>query len=197
MGRKKSDRRVARTRRALSEALTGLVLEKRFDSITVQDVIGRADVGRSTFYAHFRDKEDLFLSAWRGLLDWFVSRIEWEKAGEGCFVPVRELFHHAQEFQPFYMALARSRKTDFLFKTGLAYLTGGIGRALTSFLADKPEPSIPVAIMSHYLAGETLGLLRWWLEHGRPYPPERMDEIFHGLVTPGFRSALGVGVGAK
>src|SRR5215213_238359 len=98
---KKDDRRVSRTRRSLSAALIELILEKRYDSITVQDVIDRADVGRSTFYTHYRDKDDLFLSAWKRLLDLFVRRIEWEKAGKGQFVPVRDLFQHVQEFHPF------------------------------------------------------------------------------------------------
>jgi AcrR family transcriptional regulator len=178
---KKLDRRVARTRRSLSKALIELIQEKRFDSITVLDVIDRADVG----------KEDLFLAAWKGLLDWLVSQIEWEKASEGRFMPVLALFQHAQKMHPFYRALARSRKTDFIFNTGLDYLIERVQQALISFLAGKPQPSVPVPVLANYLAGEILGLLRWWLEHDRPYTPERMDEIFHELVRPGFRSVLG------
>src|SRR6476660_8751547 len=56
------DRRVARSRRALKEALTDLILEEGFEAVTVQDVIDRADVGRSTFYAHFLDKDDLLMA---------------------------------------------------------------------------------------------------------------------------------------
>src|SRR3954469_23951916 len=56
------DRRVRRTRRLLREALLALVLEKGYEAVTVQDVLDRADVGRATFYAHFRDKDDLLIS---------------------------------------------------------------------------------------------------------------------------------------
>ena len=56
------DRRVGKTRRALKEALTDLILEQGYESVTVQDVIDRADVGRSTFYAHFLDKDDLLMA---------------------------------------------------------------------------------------------------------------------------------------
>src|SRR5262245_65473884 len=55
----REDRRVRRTRRLLGEGLLELVAEKGYDRVTVQDVIGRADLSRATFYAHFRDKDAL------------------------------------------------------------------------------------------------------------------------------------------
>ena len=55
-----SDRRVRRTRAAIQAALTELILEKGYDSVTVSDIIDRADIGRSTFYSHFTDKRDVF-----------------------------------------------------------------------------------------------------------------------------------------
>ena len=191
MGRKKVDRRVSRTRRSLSDALVALILEKRFDAITVRELIDRADVGRSTFYAHFRDKEDLFLSDWKRLLDGFVAHIEWAHVeGGGRFVPLRGLFEHLREFQRFYRALVRSRKTEWLFETGRAHLSESIEGSLAAWLADRPPPSVPAAVLSNYLAGEIVSLLRWWLDHGMPHTPERMDEIFHQLVAPGLREAI-------
>src|SRR5580700_5991169 len=59
---RKTDRRVRRTRDALGDALMKLMHEKPFRDIKVQHVLDRAGVGRSTFYTHFRDKDDLFLS---------------------------------------------------------------------------------------------------------------------------------------
>jgi AcrR family transcriptional regulator len=187
---KKCDRRTSRTRRSLSDALIELILEKPYDAITVQNVLDRADVGRSTFYSHYRDKEDLFLSDWEGLLDGVNRHIEWGNAKGERFVPVQELFRHVQEAHHFYRALARSRKTDLLFKTGPDYLARSIEAKLTSLLADKPHPPVPVPVLSNYLAGEIFNLLKWWLDHNMPYPPERMDQIFHELVMPAFRSVL-------
>ncbi|MEM6707029.1 MAG: TetR/AcrR family transcriptional regulator, partial [Acidobacteriota bacterium] len=57
----KPDRRVTRTKRLLRQALMELVREKDYARITVQDILDRADVGRSTFYTHYRDKDDLLL----------------------------------------------------------------------------------------------------------------------------------------
>ena len=58
----KPDRRIGKTRKALKEALTDLILERGYEAVTVQEVISRADVGRSTFYAHFVDKDALLMA---------------------------------------------------------------------------------------------------------------------------------------
>src|SRR5262245_50326481 len=100
--KRKTDRRTNRTKRSLSEALVELIQEKRFDDITVQNVIDRANVGRSTFYTHFRDKEDLFQQDWERFLEGFASHIQWDKAGEDKFVPAGYLFQHLHEVQSFY-----------------------------------------------------------------------------------------------
>ena len=186
----KADRRTNRTRRSLSSALVELVEEKRFDEITVQNVIDRANVGRSTFYSHFRDKEDLFQKNWERFLYMLAQQIDWDKAGQASFVPIVFLFRHLQEAQTFYKGLVRSRMTDSIFKSGVSYLSQQIESALMTRLRGKSAPAIPVPILSHYLASELFVLLQWWLDQKMPYPPERMDEIFHDLVNPTFRSAF-------
>jgi AcrR family transcriptional regulator len=187
---KKTDRRSNRTRRQLSSALVELVKEKRFDDITVQNVIDRADVGRSTFYSHFRDKDDLFQKDWERFLDGLAQHIDWDKAGAGSFVPVVYLFRHLQDAQPFYQSLVRSQKTDSIFKSGVNYLSQKIESALTARLKGKPTSVIPIPVLSNYLASELFSLLKWWLDRKMPYPPERMDQIFHDLVTPTLLSVL-------
>lgn len=203
--KKKADRRTNRTRRQLSEALVELVQEKRFDDITVQNVIDRADVGRSTFYTHFRDKEDLFQKDWERFLDGFAGHISWDQAGEAPFVPVVFLFRHLQEAQPFYKGLVRSRKTDSVFKSGTAHLSERIEAALTARLQQRtaaaastsrvtpatvPALLVPIPILANYLATQLFTLLKWWLDHDMPYTPERMDEIYHDLVNPAFKHGL-------
>jgi AcrR family transcriptional regulator len=84
MSRQKLDRRSQRTRKSLSEALAALMVEKRYDKITVQDIIDRANVGRSTFYAHFQDEEDLLVS---GVMEVFTKHLLDHRA------TVREMIH--------------------------------------------------------------------------------------------------------
>jgi AcrR family transcriptional regulator len=186
--KKRIDRRTQRTRHQLGRALVELVEQKRFDDITVQDVIDRADVGRSTFYTHFRDKEDLFRKDWEKFLDFLAQQINWEQAGTGSFMPIQFLFSHLQDAQTFYQGLVRSRKTDGLMKSGSEYLSQKIESALNRRV--KHKPAIPIPILTSYLANEMFVLLGWWLEQGMPYSPERMDKIFHELVNPAIKATI-------
>jgi hypothetical protein len=79
--------------------------------------------------------------------------------------------------------------TDGVFKTGIAQLTKLMEAGLSTHLKTQ-APAVPVPILAHYLATELFGLLKWWLDHEMPYPPERMEDIFHALVTPTFKAAV-------
>jgi AcrR family transcriptional regulator len=188
---KQFDRRAIRTRQSLSEALIALIREQRWDSITVQHVIDRASVSRSTFYAHYRGKDELLRNTFADFLSGIGLHIRWQSLPEGRVVPVLELFTHLEEeFHHLYNALARSRKTELFFKIGPAQMAAGIEQSLREWLADKPTPSVPLPVLSNYLAAGILSMLKWWLDENMPYEPKRMDEFFHELVMPGLRSVL-------
>ena len=70
------DRRVRRTRKLLHDAFLELVIEKGYEKITIQDILDRADVGRSTFYVHYRDKEALLTASFDGMRDQLESELE-------------------------------------------------------------------------------------------------------------------------
>jgi AcrR family transcriptional regulator len=181
--KKTADRRARRTRHQVSGALVDLIREKRFDDITVQNLIDRAGVGRSTFYSHFRDKEDAFEYQWRHLAHHLAEQIDWDKAGSDSFFPVTFFFAHLQEAQSFYRGLVRSGKVDALFKSGVGYLSSDIEAALNDRWKSR-RVGVPIPVLSHYLANEFFGLLSWWLDAGMPYTPESMDKMFHRLINP-------------
>ncbi|MEO6392545.1 MAG: TetR/AcrR family transcriptional regulator [Pyrinomonadaceae bacterium] len=186
----KIDRRAGRTQDALRKALIGLILEKRYDSITVQDIIDRANVGRSTFYAHFKDQDDLFLRDIERVLNQVAQHIDWSNVSEPHCVPIRELFTHVQDFERFFKALARSRKVDWFYRNGRRILAQCLETSLTKALVAGTRPGVPIPIIANYLAGSMLDMLRWWVDHDMPESPERMDQVFHELVLPGVRQAL-------
>src|SRR5260370_16508644 len=98
----KEDRRIRRTRDALGDALVALLQETPFESITVQDVLDRAGVGRSTFYAHYRDKDDLLLTDAAEFFA-FISTLL-ERTGEKPWrvAPARDAFALIPELRRLY-----------------------------------------------------------------------------------------------
>jgi AcrR family transcriptional regulator len=188
MNNPKADRRSARTRQLLREALMALMLEKRYDRITVHEIIDRANVGRSTFYMHYQDKQDLLLSSFEQL---FVVLGHPSVATDGRpILPAVELFRHVKSQHRLYEALVWGRSVDLVFKAGQKYLSQTVEAHLAANLPAERRPAIPLAVVSNYLAGALLTLLRWWLDNQMPYSPEQMDEIFRQLAVPGVTALL-------
>jgi AcrR family transcriptional regulator len=162
------DRRVGRTRRALTHALIDLVREKRYDAITVQDLLDRADVGRSTFYSHYRGKDDLLLRSFQRMLELLDQALERDRTAGGRMAPVRELFRHVGEFRSFHQALARARMIDRLYERRLAAVT-------------RADQDVPLTVKARVQAGALFALLRWWVESESRYSPEQMDQMYHAM----------------
>ena len=190
MKQHKQDRRSQRTYHLVNTAMMELLMEKRYDAITVQDILDRADIGRSTFYAHYYDKEDVLASITEQMLNLFSQRMQQVEAGPEL-LPGLELFRHAQLMHKQLQVLLKGQGGEVLLKTVQALLSKNIEQSLAPAWSGKRSPSVPLAVVSQYLAGAFLNLLKWWLEAEMPYAPERMDEIFQALALPGVWAAVG------
>jgi AcrR family transcriptional regulator len=179
----KKDRRSQRTRHLLSEALVELIREKGYDSITVSDIIQRANVGRSTFYAHYRDKDDLFVGEMDRVIEVLGQRVP--DAQETLFFPSLGLFRHVGEEYELYKALVWTPGIDLLIKHMQKLLSQRIKLGLER---SGQSYDLPLPILANFIAGNFLTLLKWWLENKRIYSPEQMDEIFKKLTLQGIQS---------
>lgn len=181
MKRKPSDRRMRRTDKMLREALVALIPEKRYDAITVQDILERANVGRSTFYAHYYDKDDLLESN----IEWLVDLMSGSENAHTF--PSVELFRHIESQYALYEALSSSRAADLMYHRAQTHLRASI----QAHLERAPrKAAIPTEFLANYLAGAFVATLRWWLENKMPYSPEQMEAMFRALVMPGAERAL-------
>src|SRR5678816_4597418 len=183
--KKKIDARVRRTRDALGDALVALMQEKPFETITVQDVLDRAKVGRSTFYSHYSDKDDLLMSDAEEFFE-LVSMLLSRRGDKSDRVfPVQEFFSHIIEAKQFVDALVSSGK----FNDNMELARGLFARGIERRLAELPKGQgispneRPAIAFAH--AGALLALLTWWVDRGMKQSPAEMDELFHRLVWKG------------
>ena len=185
--RRKPDLRIRRTCERLGSALLTLILERQFDDVTVQDVLDRASVGRSTFYLHYRDKDDLLLSQLEMFLERMSTALNIRKEESQRVVPVAELFAHIGNQNKLYRSLADSGHLNQFFDLAQGYFARGIERRLTESRRLSNLPQRELAARASALAGSMLSLLRWWLDRGEKESPQAMDELFHRMVWNGLQ----------
>jgi|ERR1035437_1457391 AcrR family transcriptional regulator len=184
------DRRKNRTVAALRGALIELIIEKHYDAITVQDIIDRANVGRSTFYSHFRDKEDILITDWKRFLGLIATHIDLEAAPNGRKAPIEGLMMHLKDYYAFYRALVRSGKTERLFNLGTEFLAELIEEKIVASGRSAENLWVPPSVCGHYIALQIFGFLKWWLDRGMPYTPAEMGKMFQQLVAPGIANVM-------
>ncbi len=192
MGTQPEDRRTRRTINLLQEALFKLVFQKPFEDITVQDIIDEADVGRSTFYAHYRNKEDLILTNFGDMIEGLSEGMELSTDSKGDrILPVLELFDHVKDQYQLLQALGGGQILDLFFQKGHAIWSQMLESQLRALIAKDHKPPVPLPIVANHVAGALTSMFKWWLENRMPHTPSKMDRMFHMMVMPGMRAAIG------
>jgi AcrR family transcriptional regulator len=179
----KIDKRILQTRDALGDALVALIREKPFDEITVQEILDRAGVGRSTFYTHYRDKDDLFLSDVEDFFEMASTALTRKGASPERLAPVAELFSHILDVRKFYEALMASGKVDDVLALGRGYFARSIRERLR--LSGVTTDAVEAGAQAHALAGSLFAMLGWWIDQGMKAEPQAMDALFHRLAWSG------------
>ncbi len=196
MTTRKPDRRTQRTRHQLQDALMSLILEKGYDAVTIEDITAHANLGRTTFYLHYKDKEDLLLRSLEAVYDDLVVQVqarsidEWLALGYG---PWTLAFQHAAEHARFYQIILSGQGSDVIRNRVQSYLAAttkaGIHQRIQELGATMP---MPIEVLSNYIASALLGLIAWWLENDQPYPVAQMDEYFGQLTLHGIAPVMGL-----
>jgi AcrR family transcriptional regulator len=184
-----ADARVRRTRLQLGTALLNLIIEKPINDVTVQDILDRSGVGRSTFYLHYRDKDDLLVSQLETFLETISNSLSDRKDKSHRVMPVAELFAHIGNQNKLYRVLSDSGHLKDFFELAEGYFARGIERRLTESGRLAKIPQRELAARASALSGSLLSLLRWWLDRGEKESPQEMDQMFHRMVWTGMQSS--------
>jgi len=178
------DARVRRTRMQLGTAFLNLIMEKPVRDVTVQDVLDRSGVGRSTFYLHYRDIADLLLSQLEMFCEAMSTSLSNQKDKSHRVAPVAELFAHIGNQNKLYRVLADSGHVKDFYELAEGHFARGIERRLIESGRLTNIPPRELAARATALSGSMLALLRWWLDRGEKETPMQMDKLFHQLVWP-------------
>jgi len=186
-----TDRRVRRTRKALHSALLTLMTEKSYDAITVQEIIDRADVGRSTFYSHFIDKRDLLDSGFQDLNQMLAQPPpSAARSRDGMLRFSLPLLQHAYAHQRLARALVARRGVSPVQDRFHQVLISTIRAELDELVAQHHGALRADDLTVDYIAGALQAVITSWLDTAPHKTPREVDALFHTLVDPGLRAAL-------
>lgn len=149
----------------LHDAFIALILEKGYQQTTIQDILDRADVGRSTFYAHYRDKEALLTESFDQIGEHLQRELGAITAAEQIDVsrPAALIFEHAYRNQRVYQALC-GKQGGALVQRYLRRLIGDILRKNLRPQLSRTGIGVPADVAAEFFTAAALGLLVWWID---------------------------------
>jgi AcrR family transcriptional regulator len=193
-GRRVTDARVRRTQRRFHDAIVSLIHEKSYPAIAVKEILERADVGRSAFYAHFSNKDALLASGIEQMLATKPRKLP------ETLEPFGKVLSFS--FPVFdYIGGCRHAADAKMGRKGRAILHQHLRRVLSNQIRDDVRQalqagngltsSIPADLAVEYIVTTFILVLNWWVESRSPLPAGEVDDVFLALVVPALRSALG------
>lgn len=168
----------------LRDALLGLIRERDFDAISVQDITERAQLNRSTFYLHYRDKDELLTHIMRDMLSELSRRsLRLGDSPERLHQTLMDWFQHAAEHAELYhLMLGRSglRAYSVQLRNILEQLMKG---ELENARLPPRLEGVPGPVLNRFMTSAYLGVLEWWLDRRSPHPPEDMARWLGTLTS--------------
>lgn len=179
---KSLDRRVQRTRDALRDALITLLEERGWDDINIQDLCELANVGRSTFYLHFQNKEELLVGGFDDLRAGLCAQSMQRKTETDAMPFVRGLIEHVYEQRNLFKSIIGRRSGHVVQKRF---------REMVCRLVEEegvpPHAGWKQKAGARYIAGALVELLAWWVDSGKGHTADEIEEFFYQLTLPSIR----------
>ena len=184
------DERVVRTRKQLDAAFVELLYRRAYGNIRVSDIARKAHVGRATFYAHYRSKDELL----RSQFDRIVAPMLAIKPDDPCLLDASALLRHVQTAPRLFQALVVGPESGsgprILRECFEQRVRQAIGLLEDDAHAGGESFAMQRAIVTRAVASSLLAAIACWVERGMSQPVEEVQAIFSRLVAGGL-AALG------
>jgi len=189
---KSVDRRIQKTQQALHEALISLMREKRYDDILVQEILDRANVGRSTFYAHYRDKDELLLHGIDHLRDFLqAAQTEVSAKTNNRYDKVIgfsfAMFDHAYDNRDVYRSLVHGIGWTIVRQKMEAMIATLVQKEIKPYYNKQQSPDMPLELFVLFIVSVFFSLLTWWIDKRKAFSPREIDDCFRELVVPAMK----------
>lgn len=189
----KLDRRVQRTRDLLRRTLIQLIREKGYDSITIQDITDRANLGRTTFYLHYQTKDELLLDHFADFAASLnLNRLSREQMLDDT--PSSALVTFLAQIsgaQTIYHAFTAGKEAKFLLRGMQEEMMRNLCASLNEAFPDR-SPTISMELLAQYIVGAQLSLMDWWMTSRTDYRAEQLAATLHQLQRAAIRDAYRV-----
>lgn len=187
------DRRIQRTKRLLYDSLVALVLERGYDDIRIRDITDHANLGYSTFYLHYDDKDALLTEYLNHVFEGIVQQTRPRRESS----PKKDerlgivTFRYMEDHRELYRRLFHSRGAAVVMRQ-LRKTIALVVRKDLQIITQGRTSTLPLDLMAHWVAGSVVALIDWWMESDLNYPAEYIVQAYHHLVDPGLNTVLGL-----
>ena len=184
------DRRQRKTREAIFSAFTSLLSERNYAQISVQEIIDRANIGRTTFYSHFETKDYLLKDLCEELFGHIIDTAMGLPAGDySCNLGTAEdsvflhLVRHLQENDRNIIELLNSQNNDIF----LRYFKDNLKKLIITQYADKgllQYDGLPEDYVVNHISTSFVETIAWWLSRKMKETPEEVTNYFFTAMRP-------------
>ncbi|HWQ78972.1 MAG TPA: TetR/AcrR family transcriptional regulator [Anaerovoracaceae bacterium] len=184
------DRRQRKTREAIFAAFSELLINKGYSQITVQEIIDGADVGRTTFYAHFPTKDDLLREMCEELFEHVFSGApeaepthDFSMAAGDPKTIVTHILYHLREHGRTMLVLLTCESGELFQRYFHQYFNELVTPRVLSGSIRK-NAAVPDDLLIDHISGSFVGLVRWWLKNDMKQSPEEIAGYFAAVIRP-------------
>ncbi|WP_086348218.1 TetR/AcrR family transcriptional regulator [Candidatus Enterococcus clewellii] len=196
---KKKDLRVMRTHKMIIEAFFYLVEEKGFDAITVQEIADRAMINRATFYAHFKDKQDLYDQIFDFAVKAFTSVVDADKTIRGNRLEVKkievlltQIYNNIHKNKNFFLTIMDGSSNETLRRKLADILYEKYADTFAQLKITENDIEVPIDFIIEYMTSIFIGTLHWWVTSDTDMTPNHLARLVIKLVGNGHLTVLGI-----
>jgi AcrR family transcriptional regulator len=196
---KKRDLRVKRTNKMIMEAFIHLVELKGFDNITIQEIADEAMINRATFYAHFKDKQDLYDFIFKQAVDAFASVLDPDQIVQGNRLKVRKvemvlknIYEQIQDNRKFFLTIMDASGNEILRKKIAEILDVKYAHIFNRLKITENDIEVPLDFIIEYMTSIFVGTLHWWITSDTTMSADSLSKLVVKLVGNGHLTILGI-----